>query len=1230
MKLFKKKLPGGGARSKAIALCMLSAVLAASLCFSPFAVAESVRSHVDDVDTPAAQLDSSANFEIADPDETLQDNLASTVPAQGVDDASDESAAEAIEGADNKPDQAGSGQTPNGSAEDGLVTDEQSTSDGSSHSATVYTDGKKQGWYTASVSDVTCRAGSRATISISLQPGNGTISEKDNSFSVSSITVPGVGEIQFRGSGLSEEVKKDAAGTVTFTADIPRYACGGTFPVTVTIENKKTGSVTLSAIVTINALYNGVACLSASDGGSQLSSYQTKYDQEFVAFAFDVNNYASAASRYNWNLKLESSTSATGDFVDVSDQINPQWVGTLPGAESQGVSGEATADSHYFGTSRVKILTDAIDADRNNVAYRATLQVTDRTTGETTEHSAVVYRRVNNLATHTFKLLNVGSKGSYAYSESVYDTYKGTDWFSYLYFDNAAKDPRVPFSDAESLTNYLAALPEALVDVEFNKYVYDLYNSNSSLNKKTDYADNLAQWYKDGNTPFHAQAKNKINNVTYSLADGGVLYDEDYFQNLTKNAQVSGREGSISISADALPQPREPRVYLIRTQGSWQMFDMKHALSDDGKGIMYSSIDELATYYDLKQALLRFSDFLNEKSGGSVALGFLTFSHAGEYTMFSGNGYLCNDPATIEAGIRGWDSFGDCEHSHYSDELLTKALNNVSTELANWKDSDGTNIFDQVSKTAIFIGGPCEPTQGTDGYAVSLPQDLLAANMNHTYGIQTVKGTSTVKDRQGNTIQSWLDYEGDGKTTTNNRDLWAKAGNGFYVAPSEDDIFNALVDIYNKDAAGAVTKYGTVTASVSDTVQKEFKVTGAKATWTSKVDGSVVNIPEDKIAIVRNDDGTTTVTCNYGECKGTGTINLDIAIAAQDDYIGGNNDLTNVDVPKLSFSGKNCETGETQQFEKQFTDKPSVNVSLLDLNVAGGKGTHQVGDKFNLADHATADLKDLLTGYPQTNGRLTLAWVEVDENGNELPNQTISFVPGSYRISDGELDGADAIALPDCEVNSDEVATRHFKLKATYVPDEPKNGLVGVDPAAAEAEVTLNWIDQKMVGVQINKVSAAEGNDPLPNVGFALYEDEGLTNLAGVYVDASLSQPQGSGGVLTDAEGHVAFYGLEIGKIYYLKEVKAAAGYSLSSQVWRVVAQSDSQVTVNEQVAPGSMQGSGQDAYYLAHMTVENQKVPSLPIAGALGEWFALIGGLLVAAGLVLGAWRIRSRRLRA
>ncbi len=1073
------------------------------------------------------------------------------------------------------------------------------------------------------VDEVTVTAGGTVTIHV---VGKNQSTKKDSSeFAISAgpIDIQPSDTLTFNNSISKAQLKSGVTNSWDLTASIPSSAMNGTYTVPVTITYDKKTDYTLDVPLTINAATSDVLLASAADNGSQLSGYAQTYDQETLSYSFDLLNYNSDSSNYSWDLSLKASTSATGELVDVTSSVNPVWGAALPGSASEGASGSGTAAANYQGISTVSIDVSGIDPDQQNVVYVATLAVTDENTGNVTTKTVNLYRQRNNLDSHVFNLINVGDEGSNKQTVSTYAKKTGTAWFSDLYYDNVKNDDRVPFSDAESFRNYLMALPSDQVDTEFNKYIYDLYNPNSSV-KGTDYADSQGEWPKDNNTPFHAVANSGVTDLSYSLSEEGVQYNEDYFQNLKKTATLEGRSGSIELSADAKPSALEPRVYLIRTQGSWQMFDLAHATSDDGKGIMYSSVDSMANYYAVKQALLRFSEFLKEKSGGTAVLGFLTFSHAGEYSMFTGNGYLCNDPETIEAALRGWDTFGDCEHSHYSDKLLESALGSVSTELATWKDSDNTLIGDKVKKTAIFIGGPCEPTKGDDGYAVTLNETLLNETMDNSYAIRTIVGDSNVTNTDGTTLYSWLDYG-------TNKNIWNAEGNGYYVAPTEDDVYNSLVEIFENDSISDTTSYGKVNATVTDTVQKEFKVTGATATWTSAVDGSVATVPQDSIKITVKDDGSTEVTCDYGECQGTGSINLTINIEAQDDYIGGNNVLTNVDVPQIAFDHTNKATGEKQEFTKNFTDKPTVNVSLLDLEVTGGGGLHKVNNAFNLQDYAEADLSDLLTGYPQTNGSLRIEWVETDEQGNPLPNQSISFTANEYRVTDGSLNGQ-TIQLPSCEVNSDIAQTRRFQLKVTYTPDAATNGLPDVGTKTATAPVVLVWTDEMMVGLQIHKVDADTKAD-LENVAFCLYEDDACTTVAGVFTDEGISSVLDSTGVKTASDGLVSFYGLEIGETYYLKEITARAGYGLSDQVWTIKAESDERVTVNGIEADGSniTPASGGDEYYLATMTVENQKNPDMPLAGMAGiGLLALAGCAFFATGLSLSIRRCRLKGARS
>ncbi len=1161
-------------------------------------------------------------------DEEPSENAASQVAQDNEENGASDEGANTL-----APSDASDGADASASSDDGADGDSSDSSDSSdsllladansANSVSIPLDPKdsSKGYLVFEADEVSGVAGEKLTIHVAGSNSSAKNDSKQFAMSAGAVSINPSGQMSFDGAVEKQGIKKGASGSWDFTASIPESAMSGTYTVPVTITYDGKTDYVLNVPVTITAAQSDVVLNSASDSGSQLSGYAGTYDQEYLELSFGLMNYNQDASDYSWSLTLKASDSATGELSDVTASVSPVWDPVLPGSASEGSEGTGSVEGNYIGTSTVKIDVSGLDPNQENVVYEATLTVTDTLTGKVTSKTVSVHRACNDLSNHVFKIINVGTKNSYAQTVSTYKTFTGTDWFDDLYYVNVKKDSRVPFSDAQGFKDYLASLPEDQVDTEFNKYIYDLYNTNTSV-EGTDYGDESSskKWPKDEGTPFHAVASNGVNNLTYSLSEGGVKYDEDYFQNLSKTATVEGRSGSIELSADAEPQVVEPRVYLIRMQESWQMFDTKHATAGVEAAAMYpNGVDSMANFYDVKQALLRFNEYLREKSGGSAALALLTFGHPKEFTMFTGSGFFCNDSDTIEAAIRGWDTFGDCEHSHYTDTLLDAALKNISSEFANWKDSDNNLIGDKVKKTAIFIGGSCEATKSDNGYAVTLDKDLLTTSVDNAYAIRTVDGTPSTKNADGEALYSWLDYG-------TNRDIWNKEGNGYYVSTTEDEIYNALVEIFEKDSVADTTTYGNVNAQITDTVQKEFKVTGATATWVSEADGNVTEIPQDSIKIVEKEDGSTEVTCDYGECTGAGTVNLKIAIEARDDYIGGNNVLTNVDVPTLSFSHTNKTTGKKTEASKDFTEKPTVNVSLLDLAVTGGSGLHKVGNPFNLADFGEADLTDLLTGYPQTNGTLKLEWVEVDEQGNPLPDQTISFTANEYRVDNGTLDGT--IELPECEVNSDTPLTRNFQLKVTYTPDPATNGLPDVGTKVVTAPVDLTWTDEAMVALQIHKIDAST-KASLENVSFGLYDDSDCTQLAGVFSDEACSDVISGKGVTTDAEGLAGFYGLEIGKTYYLKETQVHAGYALTDQVWTIKAESESRVTVNGIDASGSTitPASGGDGYWLATMTVDNQKNPDLPLAGMLGiGFFVVLGGAFAAAGLTLG---MKNRRMK-
>lgn len=623
----------------------------------------------------------------------------------------------------------------------------------------------------------------------------------------------------------------------------------------------------------------------------------------------------------------------------------------------------------------------------------------------------------------------------------------GTQFTDYFYYGNVAKDSRVPFSDAQSYADYLAKLyldngggdaGLAAVRSEWNKYLYDLYDPSLDNGTKSNinggypgngftYGDIGLGWEKDQATSFHGTLSPVIDPLNYNFLEGGVDYS-NFVSNLGKTATAvaagdenTDRKYDIDITADAQAKARGPVAMVLQIQTSWQMFDLEHANAVTGQG--YTEVGalanntELATLYDIKQALLRFVDYMETYyPGNNLVLGITEGQHAGSQTMFSGADesgkslYVTNNYEILRQSIRNWDSFGNCEHVHYDTNALVNATTNLASNLANWKDFYGEIIqYNDIQKVAVIIGGPTENTNSTNGYGCTLPwATFQKAGLNSVYSIRTNNGTPT--NAAG--VLSWLD------NTANNTGAAFCDGTGTsftekYVATTEDAVFNYLVQIAEKEMQKkgidikAEDKY-VENVEVEDTVSAEFVLDTSEpitATVYNK-DGSVdtqktIPLDDPDLSITVNSDGTTTIGYSFGTVYNTKKCVLHFRVQARDDYIGSNNVYSNQGTPDLNYTHKKLDnlgnpTGVEDIYQVRCFDTPQVNVPIRFTTVDGDTASIIVGESVDLADLSTAiaqNAEDLVDNYGQINGTLSYTWVLPD--GSEVDAGSVAVSKGS-------------------------------------------------------------------------------------------------------------------------------------------------------------------------------------------------------------------------------------------
>lgn len=714
----------------------------------------------------------------------------------------------------------------------------------------------------------------------------------------------------------------------------------------------------------------------------------------------------------------------------------------------------------------------------------------------------------------------------------------GEKFTKLFYYGSVAKDSRVPFNNAEEYKNYLAKLyldnigedgsdKEALklVEGEWNYYLYDLYDPHwSNLDHVMDgypttkdigdktVGDKGLSFTKDGTTSFHTTSENapKIEKLNYNYLENGVDYS-NFVSGVDKTATADAagdaneeRSYSVDITENVQAKAKAPVAMILQIQTSWQLFDMEHANAQKGasEGTEVGSVcknTEQATLYDIKHALLRFVDYMEQNySGNNLVLGVTEVKHGGSTTMLlgkdsSGNDlYVSNNADSLRGALLEWDSFGNCEHVHYDTKMLEAAVKNLKSNLSGWQDNNGhTMSYDSdIRKVAVIIGGATENTNGDNGYGCELPWSTFSSNkLNSVYSIRTNEGSSVSSDTK---VISWLD------NTANNTGDKFKDGTGTtftdkYIATNEDKIYNYLVQIAEQE----MEKNGfDVSApnsfienlTVSDTITDEFyldtdeQITATVYDSEGNVESSQpLSLDDEDLTITKDEEtGTTSITYNFGKVYNGRKCVLHFKIKAKDNYIGSNNVYTNVDTPATSYThakidGNGNPTGEVETYNVKCYDTPEVNVPIRFDTVDGDETTIKVGESVDLADLSTEiakDAEDRVDNYDQANGTLTYVW--------EMPDGTKATV-GTVAVKNGSTGG---VEFPSRSYFFTGVKEGQFPctLKVTFTPSAVDTSsrnfsddvtATAVNALTNDGIVRINVVDKNTKkNIQVKKVWA--------------------------------------------------------------------------------------------------------------------------------------------------------------
>ena len=464
-----------------------------------------------------------------------------------------------------------------------------------------------------------------------------------------------------------------------------------------------------------------------------------------------------------------------------------------------------------------------------------------------------------------------------------------------------------------------------------------------------------------------------------------------------------------------------------------------------------------------------------------------------------------------------------------------------------------------------------------------------------------------------------------------------------YDSDKTTQITGGTFNIYQIAVASQVTENGTVSIKYSP-----VKITGemlntllaADVTNATVLNNQAITIrdylvnPENSISATRSiQAGEKAEGLDYG------LYLIDEAVAPNG-YVAGAPIL--VQLPQMTT--EEVEGQDVQTWDKDITVSPKNAKDDLKKVILDGEGNEIKGGTvaagqtitFKVtgtmpylseaecgADNAYITLKDTLTGKMTFEGETVLITVNPGADDEFTVNGTVSQDKKSFIYTVGN-DFEE-------EINNKEtlMSLSGKKFEATY------NVKVGADFTAIDTNTknkvelikngdgnpTTPEVPVYTFGIEIDKDGA--NSTPLSGVVFELYSDN--NNSLGQII---------AGPTATDKDGKLTFNGLDAdkdGTVYWLKEVKTAAGYTLLANPVKVTLIAEYDDATQSYTGKLSYKIDDQieatkDIDRVANVTITNNKGFSLPETGGMGTYLFTIGGIVIMAGAAFALIAMKKR----
>ena len=520
----------------------------------------------------------------------------------------------------------------------------------------------------------------------------------------------------------------------------------------------------------------------------------------------------------------------------------------------------------------------------------------------------------------------------------------------------------------------------------------------------------------------------------------------------------------------------------------------------------------------------------------------------------------------------------------------------TNAELANGKTitlknrgvvSLNENGYQVVTWNKQTIPNKAEGKQWSNTITVRAKDEYIGGNNVPT----NVAPDSKITTGYGNAILPQPKVNVKSDLVVNNKETTIFYGD---TVPTADDILKVLFDKANPQ--GYVTQLDGKEKVVSYTIGadgQEIKPEDFTLTWYEdedctkeiKVEDMAIPEPDSKQYYLK-------VTYNSGKSNGSGVLT---AHNSQDDKTREYGVYTIKIITGQIKIIKKLETAakETVEFTFDVKNEAGARIATATATIEAGRteGTVTLRLENGVKEKISEDDTSILT-------RLARGEYTVTENEN--PNYTLKNL-----VAGDATNCKNAVVLADKQIK--------FSI-GTYTNNDAKDieVLKNGDTETTKGRIGVaEFTNEKSVAdVKLVKVDAANTNVTIKGAKFALYEAKKDWSKA--------SESPINADIVSGDNGRIDLKAIPVGN-YLLEETKAATGYSLPTNPWRITVGGGGIVTVTvmdgngHAVDVGNVSENGTTIYQIT-----NAKVYSLPQSGGPGTYGFTISGVAILATALL------------